>query len=35
VGYGAIAKEKDFALGKMQKLLKLKKGLSNKKGGDL
>ena len=34
-GYGVIAKEKDFALEKMQKLLKLKIGLSNKKGGEL
>ena len=33
-GYGVIAKEKDFALEKMQKLLKLKRGLSNNKGGD-
>ena len=34
-GYGVIAKDKEFALEKMQKLLKLKTDLSNKKGGDL
>ncbi len=33
-GYGVIAKEKDFAQGKMKELLKLKTGLSNKKDGD-
>jgi hypothetical protein len=34
-GYGVIAKDRDFALEKIQKLLKLKTGLSNKKGGEL
>ena len=34
-GYGVITKDKNFELKKMKKLLKLKKGLSNKKGGDL
>ena len=34
-GYSVIAKDKDFALEKMQKLLKLKTGSSSKKGGDL
>lgn len=34
-GYGVIAKEKNFALEKMEKLLKIKTGLSNQKGGDI
>jgi len=33
-GYGVIAKDKDFALKEMQKLLKIKTGLSNKKEED-
>jgi len=34
-GYGAIAKDKDFALKKMQELLNLKKGLCNKERSNL
>jgi len=34
-GFGVIAKDKDFAIDKMGKLINLKKGLSNKQGGEL
>jgi hypothetical protein len=34
-GYGVIAKEKDFALKRMDRLLKVKTGLTNLDGGEL
>lgn len=34
-GYGVIAKDKDFALKRMEELLKIKTGLTNPEGGDL
>lgn len=34
-GFGVIAKDKDFAINKMQKLLTVKRGLSSKQGGIL